>query len=266
MSDDEYVTTTPVPLSKSDRDNLIRIARQRAKQAEREADARAKTLLAEVLNDLAAEYDHQDQLWRDAVKISEEAVRATNARIVAQCAELGIPANRAPGVEVGWRSRSPETADQRRRAELKELAQARITALTQDAKAAIQAATLDVEERLILDGLESGRAKALLSELPTVEALMPTQSIDSLGVDRWQVADSAGAALSTPHTPADRKRRKVLKAIARHPEASDRTIATLAGVDHKTIAAYRSRGELVALPPGVGGELDGDEDDEDEAE
>jgi hypothetical protein len=262
------------PMSKADRESLIRINRARAKQAEREADARAKILQAEVMNDITAEYNAQDALWRDAVNIARDYVAKANAQITVRCAELGIPPHHAPTLSTGWLPRSPEFADRNRRAEVRQLAEARIAALTQDAKAAIQGNALNVEERLILDGLQSDEAKRILAALPTVEQLMPPLSIESLGVDRWQPPEDGGARLLTAMTPADRRRRKVLRAIARHPDASDRTIAAIARVDHKTVAAARrsgeTAGELVSVQGGIGGEfpteaddLD-DEDDEDD--
>lgn len=59
------------------------MARARAKQAEHEADARAKTLLAEVINDMTVEYEARDALWADAVAIAEEAAAKANAQIQA---------------------------------------------------------------------------------------------------------------------------------------------------------------------------------------
>jgi hypothetical protein len=56
----------PDDMTKAERDQLTKLARLRAKQAEREAEAREKILLAEVQDQATAEYDARDQLWADA--------------------------------------------------------------------------------------------------------------------------------------------------------------------------------------------------------
>lgn len=117
-------------MTKVERDRLIKLARVRAKQAEREAEARQATLLAEVQDQLTAEFDAHDKLWSDAVTVAEKALDKANAQIRLKCAELGIPAGEAPQLMMGWRSRSPSYTDRERRAELRKLAETRLYALT----------------------------------------------------------------------------------------------------------------------------------------
>lgn len=239
-------------MSKSDRDQLIRVVRLRAKQAEREADMRQKVLAAEVKDQLAAQFDAHNAMWAEAVTIAEEAAAKANAHIRAVCADLGIPGKDAPQLGLSWQSRSPSYSDKTRRAELQKLAEARLAALTKTAKTAIQSAALNTEEQLILGGLQSSEARELFASMPTVEELMPALSLDDLGVVRWQPPEDAAAQLTTPLTPADRRRRKILRAIEANPGASDRSIATLVGCDHKTVAAARREsGEF----PALGGEI-----------
>jgi len=239
-------------MSKADRDALIRINRARAKQAEREAEMREKTLLAEVQDQMTAEFAANDELWAEAVGIANEAAKLANAQIQARCAELGIPAQHAPGLELKWRSRSPEYLDKSRRAELAKLAAARLQALTKAAKTEIQAAALRVEEQLILGGLKSDEARELFAALPTVEQVMPALSLDDLGVVRWQPPDDAATQLTTPMTPAQKRRRRILRAIEANPGMSDRKVAELVGCDHKTVGNLRrERGEI----PAIGGEI-----------
>jgi hypothetical protein len=240
------------PMTRADRDQLIRVARLRAKQAEREAEMRQKVLLAEVQDQLTAEFSAHDQLWKEAVVIAEEALAKANAQIQAQCADLGIPAKDAPELLLGWKARSPQYEDKARRAELRKLAETRLTALTKTAKTAIQSAALATEEKLILGGLQSSEARESFASMPTVEQIMPPLSLEDLGVKRWQPTEDAAAQLTTPLTPADRRRRIILRAIEANPGASDRAIAQIAGCDHKTVAAHRrDRGEL----PAISGEI-----------
>ncbi len=78
--------------------------------------------------------------------------------------------------------------------------------------------------------------------MKTPDELMPALSLDDLGLHRWQPVNGAAAELLTPSTTTDRKRRKILRAIESNAGLSDRQIAEIAGVDHKTVAKYRRSG------------------------
>jgi hypothetical protein len=252
-------------MTKGERDQLIRVVRLRAKQAEREAEMREKVLLAEVRDQMTAQFQANDELFAEAVAIARDAAERANAQIQARCAELGIPAQHAPGLQLGWRSRSPEYQDNTRRAELFKLAGARLQALTKAAKTQVQSQALDAEEKLILGGLESLEAKAMFAAMPTVEQIMPALSLEDLGVVRWQPPEDAATQLTAPMTPADKRRRRVLRAIEANPQLSDRKVAELVGCDHKTVGTYRrERGEIPAITggfPDVTGEFPTEEID-----
>jgi hypothetical protein len=233
-------------MTRAERMDLIRLAKARAKQAEREAETQQKVHLAEVQDLLTAEFSAHDQLWSEAVALAKEAAAKANAQIKAQCADLGIPPEQAPGLQMSWQPRGGQFADKARRAELRKLAESRVAALTKTAKTAIQGAVLGVEEQLLMGGLESSEAKSLFAAMPTVEQLMPALNLEDLGVKSWQPPEDSAAQLTTPLTPTDRKRRRVLRAIHANPGASDRQIAAIAGCDHKTVAAHR---------PNAGGEF-----------
>jgi hypothetical protein len=247
-------------MTKTEREQLIRLARLRAKQAKTEAVQREKVLLAEVEDLMTAEFQARDELWAEATAIAEEAASKANALIVARCLDLGIPAKHAPRVEVGWSRRSSSFSDPDRRGELRKLAQTKLTALTSTAKTMIDGRLLETETALITGGLESAEAREFLSAMPTAEQLMPPLGLDDLGVVHWQPPTDAAAALLTPSTPADRRRRIILRAIEANPDASDRKIAEIAGCDHKTVGALRrNRGEIPANPgefPTAGSDVD----------
>jgi hypothetical protein len=249
-------------MTKAERDQLITVAKLRAKQAEREAEARGKILLAEAQDLLTAEFSANDRLWADAVAIAKEACDKANAQIQACCPDLGIPAKDAPQLELGWQARSSQYENSSRRAELRKLAETRIAALIKEGKAAAQASSLKVQEHLILGALRSDEAKALFDAMPTVEQLMPALQLEDLGVKRWQPPADAASQLTTPLTTAQRRKRIIARAIEANPGASDRAIAQIAGCDHKTVAAYRhgSSGEI----PAISGEFPTPAGEEDE--
>jgi Winged helix-turn-helix DNA-binding len=246
-------------MTKADRDALIRVAKNRAKQAEREAETREKILIAEIQEELTAEFDAEDQLWAEAVRVAEQQIAKANAQIEAACLDMGVPSNHAPRIQAHWMSRSPEYSDRTRRAQLKELATKRVAALTKLAKTAIQDTVLRIEEQLLLGGLSTDEARSVYEAMPTAEQLMPNLDLADLGVVRWQPDEDAAHRLMAPRTTADRKRRQVLRAIANNPGASNRQIAQIAGVDHKTVAAYRGKDKEL---PTRGGEFPDDDADD----
>src|SRR5262249_44870115 len=69
--DPSMTATNPEPMRPADRNAMIRIVKGRAKQAEREVDARKAFVIAEAVNDATAEYAAQDALWKDAVTIAK---------------------------------------------------------------------------------------------------------------------------------------------------------------------------------------------------
>ena len=165
-------------------------------------------------NQLTTEFDAHDALWAEAVTIAEEYVGKANAQIALQCMDLVIPAAEAPRILTSWLSRGPSYADRTRRAELRKLAETRLTALTKTAKAAIGDRLLDVETELIAGGLQSDQAKAFLDLMPTAEELMPALQVEIWGgtlaaarrcghpVDHAAVGDRP----PPPHPPGDRSR------------------------------------------------------------
>ena len=227
-------------MNKGEREHLIRLARSRARLAKAEAAEREKILLAEVRDLMTREYQARDELWAEAVKIAEEAARKANDLIVARCLDLGIPADQAPSLGLSWQARRAGFEDKSRRAELWKVAQSRLTALTTAAKTSIDRASLETETALISSALESEDAQAFLAQMPSAAELMPSLGLDDLGVKTWQPPEGIASKLVTPTTPADLRRRKVLRAIEAHPGASDREIG-------------RPRAWITKLSPATGG-------------
>jgi hypothetical protein len=244
------------PMSRRDRDDLIRIAKARAKQAKAEADQREKVLIAETENMISTEFEARDEMWDEAVAIAEDAAAKANDLIVARCADLGIPAKDAPSLELGWRRRNLAYEDRELRAESRKRAKVRLAALTTTAKTMIDKNVLDIEEALIVGNLESDKARELVQAMPSVEALMPALALDDIGVVGWQSPAGAAAELMRPTTAADVKRKRVRQAIAANPDASNREIARLSGVDHKTVGQLRTEAiESTGEIPAVGGDI-----------
>jgi hypothetical protein len=166
-------------ISKSERDDLARVIRLRAKVAREAVAQRESEQLAGVEEQLAARYRADHKLWADITAEAEDAVNKADAQIAKICREHGIPEEFRPSLHLNWYGRG-ENAEKDRRAELRKVAQARIAATGKAAKTAIGAKEADLLTAVIRGGLTSNEARALLESLPSVEQLMPPIALHEL--------------------------------------------------------------------------------------
>ena len=161
-------------MTRREREDLAKLARQRERLARSMAAHRAAELLADFEQQIATEYSFDDDAtWRQAMEAAAAAVAAARATVDARCAELHIPKPFRPvigGVE--WWSRG-ENAVAARRSELRRVAQTRISAMEKDARRRIEAASLAVQTNLLAGGLTSEAAVGFLDSMPSPEELMP---------------------------------------------------------------------------------------------
>lgn len=237
------------PMSRADRANLERLARKRAKLATAQLGERVKTLKSEVEDQLSAIYEFSDELWADVTATAQAAVHQADAQVAEACRRAGIPDDFRPSLTLAWHGRGRNAAVARR-AELRKLAHARIDEGAVTAKVTIESALLEVETELISGGLESGEAAAFIRAMPTAAQLLAPVDVGELeslpeGARRhWEPAPAVVSQLLTPSTAATReaKRRSVVAALAADPGASNRRLALVAGVDHKTVGKLRAEG------------------------
>ena len=163
-------------ITKSEREDLQRLVRQREKVLKSAAKQRSAELLADFENQMGQCYSFdEDETWAAAVNAAEQEVAKARARVAARCVELGIPKQFAPDLDVEWFSRG-ENAVKQRRDELRRMAVTRIEAIERDAITKIEMTSLEAQTRLAMAGLTSQAAQQFLSELPPVEKLMPLLS------------------------------------------------------------------------------------------
>jgi hypothetical protein len=248
-------------MTQRDRDKLAGLARKRAKVSKQMVAERQKVLLADVEDQLSAEYDFGDEVWADITRQAQAEVAKADAKFAEICRSWGVPEDFRPGLNLMWYSRGKNAAAGRR-AELRKLAHARIEAAGQTAKVTIDIKLLEVETELVRDGLDSAQAHAFLASMPSADELMPRVDIGSLepGADverpSWHPSPELTRDVLTPSTGRVRedRRRAIERALTANPGASNREIARMADVDHKTVAAHRpDAGEF----PARDGELPG---------
>lgn len=121
-------------MTRSEREDLQRLVRQREKVLKSGAKQRSKALLADFESQIAAEYRFDDDaVWDAAAKAAGVEVRKAQERVAARCQELGIPKQFAPSLDLSWSHRGYGNALAERRAELRRCAQAQIESMEQAA-------------------------------------------------------------------------------------------------------------------------------------
>jgi hypothetical protein len=198
-------------MTRSEREDLQRLIRQREKVQIAAAKQRSADLLADFENQMASEFRFDgDSVWAAAVKEAEREVARAEERIAGRCGELGIPKQFAPGLSLHWHHRGYENSLARRRAELKGIARAQIEALERQAVVQIQQASVEAQTELALAGLTSEAARAFVARLPTIESLMPALSFEQLAGD---AEPPIAEQLITPNALRQRRYRERQKAL-----------------------------------------------------
>lgn len=165
--------TAATTMTKGEREDLLRLVKQRERVMCAAARERSAVLLAEFEAQISAIHKFDtDDVWKKAVTEAEIAVKAAQEIVAARCAELGIPPDFAPDVQVSWYSRG-QNAFAERRGELRRAAKAKIAASEQSATVQIGVDSITAQTQIMAHGLTSEAAKQFLSALPTVERLMP---------------------------------------------------------------------------------------------
>lgn len=171
---------TQKPMTKSEREDLGKLIRNREKVLKTAAAQRSAELLAEFEQQMASEYQFdQDEVWRQAVAAADAAVKAAERVIAERCGELGIPLRFAPGVALSWHGRG-ENAFKARVDELRAVAKTRIAAIEKAACSKIEVDCLRLQTQVLAHGLTSSAAIEFFDELPTVEVLMPSLELPAI--------------------------------------------------------------------------------------
>jgi hypothetical protein len=201
---------TRQPMSKSEREDLQRLVRQREKMLKSAAKQRSAELIADFENQMGQEFSFdQDEVWERATKIAQAALAKANEQIAARCHEIGIPKRFAPGLNLRWYGRR-ENATKQRRDELRQMAETWVEAIERKAITEIELSCLAAQEQIALSGLTTEAARQFVEALPKIEALMP----------RLTFAEVAGEAeppvaeqLVSPNALRQRRYRERQKAL-----------------------------------------------------
>jgi len=160
-------------MTKTERAELKSLLRRRERVAKSALDDKAAALEADLEEQLASEYAFDDdEVWQKATKEANNVICEAKATIAERCKELGIPDWAAPNIHMAWYGRG-ENAVAARRTELRRVGKAKINAYKARAKKEIERASVEIETRLVEQGLESNMARAFIEQMPTADDLMP---------------------------------------------------------------------------------------------
>lgn len=175
-------------MTKSERDDLVRLVKQREKVAKSAAEQRSAVMLADFEREVSALHPFdQNEVWEAAWKAGAEAAKKASEMVAEEAKKLGIPEEFRPKLSINWHERGL-SAYKSRREELRKLAQAEIAAMEKTAKVQIEARSIEAQTEVIRNGLTSEAAIAFLESLPPVETMMP--ALDPVMIQR-KLAEAA---------------------------------------------------------------------------
>jgi hypothetical protein len=173
------MTGAIMKIARAEQSGLLSLIKQRAKIAKADAVQRGAQLVANFETQLNTEYSFdQSAIWEAALRNASTVVTEANIRVREECDRLGIPAEFAPKIQMGWATQGQQ-ASKERRADLRRLARVHIDAQVKHACAEIERSSVLVQTDLIASGM-SEQANTFLSNMPTIEQMLPTVQVDTV--------------------------------------------------------------------------------------
>jgi hypothetical protein len=167
-------------ITKAEQADLLKLIRARERLHKAHVGERKAALIADLEDKLSAIYHYDnDDTWKAAMKEAKHVVSECQEKIAARCAEMGIPAEFAPGIDLGWHGRN-QNACTSRRAELRKRGLAKIDELERKALVEITRLSVEAQTEVISHGIRSEAAVAFQQTLRPAEAVMLPLAEDEL--------------------------------------------------------------------------------------
>jgi replicative superfamily II helicase len=167
-------------MTKGEREDLIRLIKQRERVAKTAAEQRSAAMLAEFEREVSAVHAFAtNEVWRASVEAVQKAAQEAMEKIAEESGKLGIPPEFQPRVSFGWAQRG-ENAYNERRVELRRVAKAEIDAMEKVARVQIETASVQAQTEVIANGLTSAAAIEFLRSMPAIETMMPALDITAI--------------------------------------------------------------------------------------
>jgi replicative superfamily II helicase len=173
-------TSVAKPMTKGEREDLIRLVKQRERVAKTAAEQRSAAMLADFEQKISAIHSFAtNEVWGAAVEAATDAARKASDEIEKEADRLGIPKEFQPRISFHWACRG-ENEYQQRRAELRRVAKAEIDAMEKVARVQIESESVRAQTEIIANGLNSQAAIEFLNRLPAVETMMPALDVTAI--------------------------------------------------------------------------------------
>lgn len=183
-------------MTKAERDDLVRLVKQRERVAKTAAEQRSAAMLAEFEAKISAVHSfNSNEVWSAATKAAIDAAKEANEKIAAEAERLGIPEEFRPSLSFHWQRRGENEYNQRRD-ELRRVAKAEIDAMEKLARVQIESQSVAAQTEIIANGLSSEAAVAFLNSLPAIESMMPELDVSAI---QQKLADRARKAGARPY-------------------------------------------------------------------
>jgi hypothetical protein len=152
-------------MTKAEQADLLKLIRARERLHTAHASERKAALIANLEAKLSPIYHYDnDKTWKAAYQQARRVADECKAQIAARCAEMGIPAEFAPGIDLGWYGRN-QTACESRRAELRKRGLAKIDEVERKALVEIARLGVQAQTEVISHGLKIGSRRRLPADV-----------------------------------------------------------------------------------------------------
>jgi hypothetical protein len=179
-------------MTKGEREDLIRLVKQRERVAKTAAEQRSAAMLAEFEQQISALHSFNDnEVWMAATEAAISEAKKANEAIMAEATRLGIPKEFQPKLNFSWACRGQNEYGARRD-ELRRVAKAEIEALEKVARVQIESTSVAAQTEIIANGLNSEAALEFLNRLPAIESMMPALDVTSIQQKLAERARSRG--------------------------------------------------------------------------
>jgi hypothetical protein len=169
------------PMSKIEKEDLLRLNKNIIKARETAADEREKTIIADVKAQIAAKFSWTDDpIFEDAFRKADTAAKEQQHRVSIRCKELGIAEKLAPRL-LGpiWCERWESMLKERRK-ELLEVGISKAKAIAASIKTEAKKDSVNFEIKVLSNTISSEAARNILDSLPSIETLMPKLDVSEL--------------------------------------------------------------------------------------
>jgi hypothetical protein len=163
-------------ITKTERAELRSLIRQRFRVLRADVEARRAELAAELDEQITAKYAADDKAWNDAMFLIQEAAREANRKANDILRGLGVAGYDA-AKEYEVVNARPINQPRSERNQLRKTGTSRIEAQVRTAQLQLDRQEAELLTRLVADALESDEARAFLSQIPTVSALVPADRL-----------------------------------------------------------------------------------------